>query len=183
MAWKDVEYEAAAVSGARIERFLTQVRSSHANGGAILASFAPKHPPDIHHADLQDIPFWERPFRIFLGSPSVRRQLPELHLEETDQLKLKLQFMRVFEMEGSLVHVLVEGGAYSPWPAMSLPQAREVSQGFVEELFGDRYSKVMTAQILGAWSPWFHDVAWDHTFLMDDEEMKRMWILCITDSD
>ena len=33
------------------------------------------------------------------------------------------------------------------------------------------------------WTPWFFDIAWDATFVMQEQQTKRFVLLCMTDTD
>lgn len=46
---------------------------------------------------------------------------------------------------------------------------------------GHEYTEVF--KIIGAWTPWFYDVAWDPSFVIFNRPQMKFWILCMTDTD
>jgi hypothetical protein len=56
------------------------------------------------------------------------------------------------------------------------------SAGFVD-LVGDRHEQFRVFQSEAPWTPWFLDVAWDHTWILADYERLRVSVLCKTDTD
>ncbi len=48
---------------------------------------------------------------------------------------------------------------------------------------GRRYKDFRLDRTHAAWTPWFHDVAWDDTLVLTDFATAEMTVLCITDTD
>lgn len=53
----------------------------------------------------------------------------------------------------------------------------------VAAIIGDRYEDFRVDACHDAWTPWFFDVAWDHTLVLTDSATAEVTVLCITDTD
>lgn len=82
-------------------------------------------------------------------------------------------------MEGALTVALLRGGACRKF-AGTEDEARQLSREFVAAIGHDH---AQVCKILGAWTDWFYDVAWDASFVILDAQRMRWWILCMTDTD
>jgi len=51
------------------------------------------------------------------------------------------------------------------------------------DLVGDRYEQFRVFQSEAPWTPWFFDIAWDHTWILADYERLEVSVLCKTDTD
>jgi hypothetical protein len=86
-----------------------------------------------------------------------------------------------FLFSGWLAEVLYNGGAYRSI-ADRLPQVLEAADNVFRDLNRDYRN-------FGLWvnsKPWmkeFHDIAWDHTWIILDREARRLTILMASDTD
>ncbi len=84
-----------------------------------------------------------------------------------------------YEMEGALTATLLQGGAYDRFPGTE-DEARVLSRQFMTAIGHDQ---AQVFKILGAWTHWFGDIAWDASFIVLDMQRMRWWVLCMTDTD
>jgi len=182
MGWQDVRLRRAEITHPAIKRFLDCVSLTHVNGGAILACLAADDPTVFDHVNGLQMLGLDHSFVTFLGSPSVVSALPELKIDASRLDSLKLAYMSPLGMEGELTHLLLCGGAYRKFDG-TIEEARTVTRDFVSAVVDGNYLRAMVAVSHEAWSEWFFDIAWDHTYLLCNPEARNFWLLCITDTD
>ena len=51
------------------------------------------------------------------------------------------------------------------------------------QLIGRRYEDIRVDESFAAWTPWFFEIAWDHTLVLTDYARAEVTVLCITDTD
>lgn len=84
---------------------------------------------------------------------------------------------------GHVAWLLVRGGAYGEFDG-SHAEAKALGEGFVDDLFGDRYEDVAVRRTTDRWSDWFATVPhWDETLVCCDVAETRVWVLLFTDTD
>ena len=89
--------------------------------------------------------------------------------------------MDIFDLEADLTRKLVTGGAYTRFAG-----SRHDAQAIVAEFTTSLVSDAQDAWFAGfwqPWTPWFWDVAWDMTWLGLQRSQRRLWLLCVTDTD
>jgi hypothetical protein len=181
MAWDSVTYDRTAVHSPKIDRFLDAIRKSHVNGGVIVACFEPDDPAEFDDSARRDLHGVDRCISSFLTRPSVRVAVPELQLPAALDPPPKFGYKGPFELEGQLTQTLLVGGAYRQFDG-TVQEARQISRDFVEELVADRWLNVAVVAI-GLLTEWFYDVAWDAFLIVFDQQGRRFWLICITDTD
>ncbi|HEX6812548.1 MAG TPA: hypothetical protein VF384_13060 [Planctomycetota bacterium] len=117
----------------------------------------------------------------FLGRPEVRRELEAIEIRSAKSLPPAHRLMTTFELEGALTSALHSGGAYTR--AVGEERARVLSRQFVDALVADRRLTCSVFAIEGAWTRWFHDVAWDYSYVLLDPVGRALWMLFMTDTD
>ena len=179
MSWAEVQYEEVKITDGRLESYLTTLRKLYANGQVLLYCFQPVDTEMFDEAHRQDN---RQGFEYLLGSfinnASVIANLDTIKLATKTDLIPKYDILSAFEMEGSLTHLLLRGGAYINFTHEE--EARKLARAFME-LLGHDYSQVF--RITGAWTDWFFDVAWDMTFIVFNPVRRNWWILCMTNTD
>jgi hypothetical protein len=59
-----------------------------------------------------------------------------------------------------------------------------VSRTFKDRLFGEERHRVGWAgRSPTPRAPWYYDIAWDATFVMQEQRARRFVLLCMTDTD
>ncbi len=178
MLWSDVHYAEQPLSDPRLEAYLAALRPLYANGRVLLRCFQPTDTVAFHSASRHDLRGFDHLLSAFLCAPTVQIFLSELHIPSP--LKLPdYYYYSAYELEGALIMTLVQGGAYKRF-AGAEDEARRLSRDFVTAI-GHEHAQVF--KILGAWTDWFCDVAWDSSFVILDAQRMRWWILCMTDTD
>ena len=156
------------------------IQQTHTNGGALIWVFKNEETQKI----LQDYKIHlsdQRMLTEFLQSVSIREALPELSAGEnmTVPQTMRLNF---FELEGSLIHLLVNGGAYWNWEIQE-QKARAVARGFVDLIGAGNRSHILGYRFYEAWTNWFYGIAWDATFVACNLATQKWWLVCVTDTD
>ncbi len=178
MLWSDVHYAEQPLTDARLEAYVAALRPLYANGRVLLRCFQPTDTVAFHSASRHDLRGLDHLLSAFLSAPTIQVFLGELHIPSP--LKLPAyHYYSVYEMEGALTVTLLRGGAYKRF-AGTEDEARRLSREFVAAI-GHEHAQVF--KIVGAWTDWFYDVAWDSSFVIFDAQRMRWWILCMTDTD
>jgi hypothetical protein len=178
MPWSEVQYEEVKINDSRLESYLTALRKLYANGQVLLYCFQPVDNTIFDEAHRQDRQDFEYLLGSFINNPSVVANLEDIKLTTKTVLVPKHDILSSFEMEGSLTHLLLRGGAYISFPHEE--ESRKLARAFMESL-GHDYSQVF--RIPGAWTDWFFDIAWDMTFIVFNPVQRKWWALCMTDTD
>jgi hypothetical protein len=87
-----------------------------------------------------------------------------------------------FTLAGELASALLRGGAYIRFPG-SAAEASQLASAGLADLVGDRYEQFRVFQSEAPWTPWFFDIAWEHTWILADYERLEVSVLCKTDTD
>lgn len=181
MGWTTLSYRRFPVTEPAVGRFVKIAESLLVNGGAVVACLVPKDAAAFDVAVSTDLQGWAHPFVSFLQSPDLPSQIPELKLGRPPAEKPALTCLSTLAVEGELAYSLLNGGAYTK--GLALPEARTVTRELMENIVGGRWNQISAARVDEPWCDWFYDVAWDSTFLMLDRLERRMWLLCMTDTD
>ncbi|MEI5907077.1 hypothetical protein WAK64_08405 [Bacillus spongiae] len=162
-----------------IDKFKQAITSTHVNGGIIIKCFK------INNKNLLS-PYLseehERYFNKFFTSKDIKQAIPELKIE--DELVCKTDFERIspFLLDGDFGDTIYHGGAYESFPGTP-KEAKKLGEELCQFIFGDRILDILPYRSYNPWSTWFYDVAWDCTWFLIDKELKRIWVICVTDTD
>ncbi len=182
MGWRDVEYQLASVHDPRLLEVTRLVERTHANGGAILRMFQPTSVAAFETAARSDLQGIDYLLRCFLEAPSVRDAVVDLKIPYPLAPMPQYNWYGTYEFEGAITHLLLVGGAYRN-AGLSEEQARGLSRAFVDALVGNARLQTSVYRISGAWTDWFHDIAWDATFVIYQPVAQRWTLFCATDTD
>jgi hypothetical protein len=183
VAWEDVIYRAEKPDDPHIAEFLTAIGRIYVNGGVVLRSFRAINGAAFDHALRNDFRGIGHAIHTFLTCPSVVAALPELQIQPPLERPPEFRWMSPFGVEGDLTHMLLVGGAYERFRG-TVEQARTLSRRLMEALFGEELHRVGWAGGSPTpWTPWFYDIAWDATFVVQDMRAERFVLLCMTDTD
>lgn len=183
MPWDDVAYTVETLDNPHITEFLTALGHTYGNGGVVIRSFRATNEAAFDHALRHDRRTIDHVFGAFLTRPSVVAALPELQIQLPLERPPEFRWMSAFGVEGDLTHMLLVGGAYERFRG-TVEQARTLSRRFMEALFGEELHRVGWAGGSPTpWTPWFCDIAWDATFVLQDQRARRFVLLCLTDTD
>jgi len=181
MSLSDIEFKPVEVTSPGMTGLLKTMRQMYANGGAMLLGF---EAVDADAFDRENKPRLgdKKRARQMLGAAAVRAAAPELELPAHIAKLPRRRRYGSFELEGAITQMVLNGGAYEG-SGLSDAEARALSADFVNELLEDRRDEALIYVFGGAWSPWFQDIAWDHSFFVFDRKARRFWLFCATDVD
>lgn len=183
MAWEDVVYAVERLDAPPVEDLLHALGRIYSHGSVVLRSFRAANQPAFDHALRHDNRSIDQLFGAFLTRPSVVAALPELEIALPLERPPQFRWMSPFGVEGDLTHMLLAGGAYERFRG-TVGAARALSRNFMEAVFGENLHRVGWAgDSPTPWTPWFYDIAWDATFVLQDQRAKRFVLLCATDTD
>jgi hypothetical protein len=190
---QQVPLDIRPLSDPRVDTVLNRIRESHANGGALFASFnvGASKPLDWFASRNRLLEFGI--LRQLLGRIEVRGGLPALEIQTflPDDSAIEscslgddgdFQMTSSFLFDGQLAQVLYGGGAYT----RSIGDGRtekESSLAFCDAVFDLRFSEVSHFSSHSGWTPWFAGIAWDWTAILFDRRIRALSILAVTDTD
>lgn len=185
-SWGELVWEPVPIDSEAVSRYLDQVRETHTNGGvlvgrwravsydAVTAWFAVRN--RLEEYELH---------RVLFDSPVVRRDLAPLQIPtQIDRVPGELEEVAggALTLDGILATKIVQGGAYRSF-AGTAAEAKRLADEAVVALTGRRYEDFRLDQTFRAWTPWFYDIAWDHTLVLTDYGNAEVVALCVTDTD
>lgn len=181
MSWEHVSYNAGLFGDLRVSKVISALARAYVNGAAKIACFVPTDNKAFDDAARTDLRGLDHLLSTFLSAPSVRSALLDIGIPDGTAAPPH-GTMGAFEFEGALVQLLLRGGAYGGGvPSEDI--ARELARNFVDAVAGDRRLQVTVFSVDGAWTEWFHDVAWDHTFIVYDPTQRKWTCVFLTDTD
>lgn len=185
--WRDVDFPLVDDEPEGLRTFVQRLRAEYQNGSVIHRTFVfPEQAEMRRQAELafaRDFAF----FRHFWHCPSVRAALP-YELDDTEFDESSPCAGRPFEstpsvqLPGQLATALWAGGAYS----RDRPTARDAmaaGMAAAEALTQGDFDDTRVLNSSKPWSRFFHDVAWDHTWILVEPERGRIVVLMATDTD
>jgi hypothetical protein len=128
----------------------------------------------------------ERYFTRILTLEDVRLSIPELNIGKILPCDLDFNLETTFVLEADMAWSIYSGGAYKSFPGTP----KDLAQAFCKGIFGegflnsrDRFRDIQVYRTHTPWCSWFFNIAWDVTWIIFDEKLKRLWLICITDTD
>lgn len=118
----------------------------------------------------------------FLLHPTVKAALPKVTEACSFDESIAFDWGSPFTLDGELARALVLGGAYKKFDGTAR-DAKSLGMRVCDSLFGERFLDVEVFRCWKAWSPWFHDVAWDSTIVLIDRRLQEVSVLVSTDTD
>lgn len=180
--WRSVEVQPVDGTPEALHAYMDELRRVNVNGGCFFARFQVSGDRDFNWFATRnrwdEIAFFSR----FLTHPMVRGTLPEVTKDAAFGDDIAFEWGSSLILDGELARALVVGGAYKKFegPARA---AKEMGTQVCQALFGDRYLDIEVFRYWKAWSPWFHDVAWDSTCVVIDRRLQAVSVLVSTDTD
>lgn len=183
--WRELKLTLVPEQSSDILELIEQFQRTFSNGGAVFARFRYEAHPILDWF-IQTRRLTPPAFDFisaFLTHPIVRDALPELKIPESFFTPMSVELLDTFELEASLSRNVFHGGAYTH-RYMTIPprKAKALAGQFVNAL-GSQVENEWFALTRQTWSDWFHDVAWDATWLGLDTSRRLIWVFCVTDSD
>jgi hypothetical protein len=166
---------------ADVAAYLAALRALNVNGGVAFAQFEVATDAQLQELLRLRVGVDGQVAHI-LGHPIVRARYPEIVGSACFDEGPVFEPRSALSLDGELAAALVAGGAYKNWEGTP-QQAKELGSQVCEALFGGRFNDVYVYQSHKAWSGWFQDVAWDHSWVLVDIRTRRVTLLCSTDTD
>jgi len=185
-SWTSLEWETRPAKSAPLDAYLKHVNDTHVNGGYLIGRWRATRYSDVTawFAARNRLDEYEM-HRLLVDSPVVRRDLAALEIpRQLDRAPSGLEEVPggALKLDGILATIIVQGGAYEAFRG-SAAQAKQLADEAVAHLTGRRYEDFRLDRSHESWTPWFYDVAWDHTLILTDYRNAEMTVLCITDTD
>lgn len=178
---RDIRFVPGTV-GPELLALAERLQSLLVNGGVVVTTV---------HVEADDVAAWFIArnhvstyglIEHLLGSDAVVDEAAALGVRDARAASRTFTESAALHLDGDLALALVQGGAYArfagPWV-----EAKRLAQDVCQELFGDRFEDVRVDRSDAAWSPWFHGVAWDQSWVVTDKRHQRMTLICLTDTD
>jgi len=162
-----------------VDRVKETISNTHINGGMIIECF------QINNVELLT-PNMDETFGSYLAkiltSYDIKTSIPDLNIGEQLDCVTNFNPIDPFILDGSIASVIFSGGAYEDFYG-SPRDAKNLAQELCEFIFEDRVLGIEVFHTNTPWCSWFFDVAWDHTWLIFDSSLNKIWLICITDTD
>lgn len=168
------------ISNSAVDRVKETISNTHINGGIVIECFQINNRDVLSWPALKDN--FEDYFATILTSDDFRKSVPELKIGSQLECETNFNFLSSFALDGMIASVIYNGGAYKAFDGTPR-EAKILAQELCNSIFGDRYPDVQVYVSNKPWSPWFYDVAWEYTWFILDTKLKRLWLICITDTD
>jgi hypothetical protein len=196
----------------RLDSVLNRIRETHANGGALFASFHVGASEAFDWFASRDDLLEFGILRQLLDRVEVSSALPALKIQPStpgdpafvvhrlgdfnlghygfgDDYEVgdgeydgNFRVTSSFLFDGQLAQVLYAGGAYTSTRGDGRAE-KENSLAFCEALFGLRFSEISYFSSHSAWTPWFGNIGLDWTAILFDRRVRAFSILAVTDTD
>jgi hypothetical protein len=180
-AWKQSVFSHVGFESPSLNELLRELRHSHSNGGAEFAMFSLHDDRALRwflsRNRFDEIDYFEHLF----CSTAFRSALPQLK-SPSKLSSLDWEWSSPYLLDGDFARTLREGGAYEKSEITGV-EAKQLGVRVCEELFGDRYDDIEVFKTYKPWSEWFHNLAWDITWVAMDKGKMKLWVLCLTDTD
>ncbi|MEQ4210447.1 hypothetical protein [Actinopolymorpha sp. B9G3] len=185
-SWGSLDWEPVPIDSPSVDAYLSQVRDTHVNGGYLIGRWRAARYSDVTtwFAARNRLEEYEM-HRLLFDSPVVRADLSPLEIPvRLDRVPGALKELPggALNLDGILATIIVRGGAYKSFQR-SAAEAKRLADEAVAALTGRRYEDFRLDRTHEPWTPWFFDVAWDHTLVLTDYRKAEMTVLCVTDTD
>ena len=165
-----------------VEQFVAEARLLYTNGKVEHAAFSlPSHPVFdwfLTRNQFHEAGFFERFWLCNGPKTKFPHRVHDLNFYDSKIFS----FTSPFHLGGSLAWMLSMGGAYHQFERGGI-EAKHIGEEAALELLGGSYDHSLAFDCGTAWSDFFHDVAWDHTFIVIDQKSRIIHTLLATDTD
>ncbi len=185
-SWSSLRWVPRNPESPALTAYLAEVAHSHSNGRYLFGQWRAVEYSDVaqwfisrNRLDEYEL------FRLLFTSDVVRQTLPDLAVPAIlgrDVGGLRQHPAGALVLDGLWAHLISGGGAYQRF-AGTAREAKTLAAAAVDALVGDRFEDFRVDITHDAWTPWFHGVAWDSTYVLTDLRDAQITVLCITDTD
>jgi hypothetical protein len=180
--WRAVDVKRMDEIPPAVQEYLQELRRVNVNGHALYARFHVEGNEDFNWFATRnrwdEIAFFAR----FFLHPVVASSLSTVTKGARFDQSVTFEWGSSLTLDGELARSLIIGGAYKKFEGVPR-EAKALGMRVTDALFGDRYLDIETFRCWKAWSPWFHDVAWDSTLVLIDRRLQTISVLVSTDTD
>jgi hypothetical protein len=180
--WLDLQVDSQATSAAE-EEYAAALKRVYTNGSVRIATFL------VHEDEtfdwylsrnlLHEMGFFEKFWRVGTVTSFMPEALRDLNFYELDR---PFRHSSPFLLGGSLAWALAQGGAYEKHGKGPV-HAKQLGDRLAADWISDRYDETLLYESHRAWSEFFMDVAWDHSWIVVDKQKRLVHVLCATDTD
>lgn len=180
--WAAVGFDRIDSSFPAIGAFLKEMRPLYANGKVEHAAFTlPDHPVFDWFASrnqYHEMGFFEQFWKARGPKEVFPYALRDLNFFDQKYFS----FGSPFQLGGGLAWMLSAGGPYHRFEGGGV-EAKRLGEEAATEMLAGSYDDALGFQCDIAWSGFFLDVAWDHTFMVIDRKRRTIHALLATDTD
>lgn len=177
-----LQITSAPIDSPSIHRVIDAFRETHSNGGALFGRYSLSPDPVLHWFGSRNR--WDEIdfFDYFFQSQAIADTLADLKPAQGEAITPAFQEGSPFTLDGEIAQALCFGGAYERFQG-SAREAKELGEYFCQALFDHRFDEVIVYKSFQPWSPWFHGIAWDFSWVIIDKRLMAIAVLCVTDTD
>lgn len=180
--WSNLEVEPQAPS-ASAEEYVAALERVYSNGSVRIGTFLVHESKTfdwyLSRNQLHEMGFFERFWRVDGVAEFMPDALRDLNFSALDGV---FQPSSPFLLGGSLAWTLAQGGAYEKHPGGPV-HAKQLGDQLAADWIADRYDDILVYESHWAWSEFFLDVAWDHSWVVVNKLKRLVHIVCATDTD
>jgi len=182
--WEHIDFRRLDFEDSRIESYCSALETIYLNGEARYFAFEATDRDAFLSAYHLDHRGFEIQVRSFLRCQAVQECfVVEQGLPYGSPDEVTVIHQGGCQFEGLLADVLLGGGAYEGWSG-SVPDARRLAEDCIAGLRSLATQTLWSPFVITQpWCPFFHDIAWDYTFIVQFPYDTRMAIVCATDTD
>lgn len=170
------------VESSVLERFISQIRASHDQGGAHLVAFEIAPDPVFDWFASRSRLAEEGLLDCVFTRSVVQQVLPDLFRGKKSKTVTGLTWQDPFFTDGLVAGILHRGGAYSNATGDGRSE-KALALEVCDAIFGLRFGEISCYISGKPWSPWFKNVAWDVTGVLFDKRYRKLWVFVVTDTD
>ncbi|QQT29439.1 hypothetical protein I6I99_19105 [Sphingobacterium multivorum] len=158
-----------------------KIAETHCNGGIQLHKYkiAGNRHFDwfVQRNRLDEIDFLKNIFR----HKNLENYRTDLAIRENSPEVIHVKYWTdIYDLTGQLSRIMGLGGSYKN---IDQKEAWTTASDFVKDEFENRFEEFNLYKFVIETSQWFHDIAWDHSFLLFDKRKYEIIIIDITDTD
>ena len=164
-----------------VDNLIQAINKAFSNVGGHLVKFSFANDADLKETASKNEFYQDRFFDSLFKSAEFISVLPDLKPSAAFD-DIRWNEVSAFTLAGQWAQALMYGGAVASFPGKG-KEAKKLCEDVADFIFDERYEDIMAYRTDDAWSDWFHDVAWDYSWLVIDKANSLAWVLVITDTD
>ena len=162
-------------------KYIQHIETEYANGGMMIFKFQIINPSKgfyIFNNNMEDV-VWK-----IMKHPKLQKEISEIIGDKNLLRKPKITQANTFGLFGKLCGIAKSGGAYSSIEKkLTDTEVIEISKDFVKEFLPNSFEDYHYYQIVGPWTNWFYNIAWDFSAIIFTKQYDELNLICMTDTD